>query len=176
MSDYEVGYGKPPKQHRFKKGQASANPRGRPKGRKSKGVLEKLDEKVVVETKNGRRVKKSLLEVFSHGLVKDALAGDKQSRMFVYRAVENAEKEEATRKHAEARRPPGHRADMTPDEARSRLKELVAAHGVNKPPHIDEAIRLGIFEMYDGKLRVAAWARQAAQDRHVATDVPKLEP
>ena len=31
--DYEVGYGKPPKEHRFKKGQ-SGNPRGRPKDAK----------------------------------------------------------------------------------------------------------------------------------------------
>ena len=30
MSDYEVGYGKPPKHARFKKGFA-ANPKGRPK-------------------------------------------------------------------------------------------------------------------------------------------------
>lgn len=31
--DYEVGYGKPPKRTRFKKGQ-SGNPKGRPKGAK----------------------------------------------------------------------------------------------------------------------------------------------
>jgi hypothetical protein len=29
--DYEVGYARPPKEHRFKKGAPSANPRGRPK-------------------------------------------------------------------------------------------------------------------------------------------------
>jgi hypothetical protein len=33
--DYEVGRGKPPPWSRFKKGQRSANPRGRPKGSKS---------------------------------------------------------------------------------------------------------------------------------------------
>ena len=34
-SDYEVGYGKPPKENRFKPGQ-SGNPRGRPKGAKNR--------------------------------------------------------------------------------------------------------------------------------------------
>lgn len=38
---YEVGYGKPPKPTQFKKGQ-SGNPRGRPKGSKSK--LPRLNE------------------------------------------------------------------------------------------------------------------------------------
>ena len=33
--DYEVGYGKPPKSKRFKPG-ASGNPKGRPKGKKSR--------------------------------------------------------------------------------------------------------------------------------------------
>ena len=33
--DYKVGYGKPPKKNRFKKGE-SGNPRGRPKGAKSR--------------------------------------------------------------------------------------------------------------------------------------------
>lgn len=32
--DYEVGYKRPPKNSRFKKGQ-SGNPKGRPKGRKN---------------------------------------------------------------------------------------------------------------------------------------------
>ena len=30
--DYEVGYGRPPHEHRFKKGEPSRNPNGRPRG------------------------------------------------------------------------------------------------------------------------------------------------
>ena len=32
--DYEVGYGRPPRAHRFKKGEPSRNPKGRPRGAK----------------------------------------------------------------------------------------------------------------------------------------------
>jgi hypothetical protein len=56
-SDYEVGYGKPPRHTRFKKGQ-SGNLRGRPRGAKNLTTLlsDALDQLVVV-TENGRRRK-----------------------------------------------------------------------------------------------------------------------
>ncbi len=56
-STYEVGYGRPPKAHQFRKGNR-ANPRGRPKGSKSflTIVRETLEEKVPV--KEGGRVRK----------------------------------------------------------------------------------------------------------------------
>lgn len=41
--DYEVGYGRPPEQHRFKRGQ-SGNPRGRPKG--ARGFKTMLEEEL----------------------------------------------------------------------------------------------------------------------------------
>ena len=55
-SDYEVGYGKPPRHTRFGKGQ-SGNPRGRPPGAKSFTTLldEALNERVLVAENGGRR-------------------------------------------------------------------------------------------------------------------------
>jgi hypothetical protein len=54
--DYEVGYGKPPRDTRFPKGQ-SGNPRGRLPGAKNLKTLlsEALNEPVIVTENGGRR-------------------------------------------------------------------------------------------------------------------------
>jgi hypothetical protein len=54
--DYEVGYGKPPRHTRFRRGQ-SGNPKGRPRGSKNLPTLltEALNERVIVAEDDGRR-------------------------------------------------------------------------------------------------------------------------
>ncbi len=75
-SDYDVGYGKPPKQTRFKPGQ-SGNPRGKPKG--SKGLKtdlrEEMAERVTIK-ENGKRIKITKQRLMIKALAKKAANGD----------------------------------------------------------------------------------------------------
>ena len=85
--DYEVGYGRPPRDTRFRKGQ-SGNPKGRPKGSKNVATvfLEEMRRLVVVrEGGKTRRIGKQ--EALVTSLWNKAIKGD-------IRAVENIPREE----------------------------------------------------------------------------------
>lgn len=73
---YVVGYGKPPVQTRFKKGQ-SGNPNGRRKGSKNFWTVlqETLQEKVVIK-ENGKAKAVSKQEVITKQLVNKAASGE----------------------------------------------------------------------------------------------------
>lgn len=81
MSDdsYDVGYGKPPKATRFKKGK-SGNPKGRPKG--SPNVMTAIDraihEKVAIN-ENGKRREISKLDAAAKQLANKAAQGDQRA-------------------------------------------------------------------------------------------------
>ena len=92
MSDNEnIGYGKPPKHTRFKKGQ-SGNPKGRPKGR-SKELEDIFDladafieecTKPIYITENGERVEIQMIQaVFKQALAK-AIKGNMTAMKFVH--------------------------------------------------------------------------------------------
>ena len=75
-NSYDVGYGKPPVNTRFKKGH-SGNSAGRPKGKANLATLlaQTLAAKVTV-TEGGRRLQKTKLEVALTQLVNKAVGGD----------------------------------------------------------------------------------------------------
>lgn len=74
--EYEVGYGKPPKEYQFKKGQ-SGNKKGRPKNSKNTYVL--LDEilsQTIPITENGKLMHISKRNALLIQLVNKAVKGD----------------------------------------------------------------------------------------------------
>lgn len=74
--DEAVGYGRPPKAHRFRKGQ-SGNPKGRPKGsRNIQAMVEGWLMRPVPMTLDGRSVMKPALEVMVAQMVQRAMKGD----------------------------------------------------------------------------------------------------
>jgi Family of unknown function (DUF5681) len=83
----EVGFKKPPKKHRFQKGQ-SGNPTGRPKGTKSrKAIVERvLLEKRIIEI-GGNTRELTMIELVVLALRQEAMNG--KARAFkTYRSVE----------------------------------------------------------------------------------------
>ena len=74
--DPSVGYGKPPKDSRFKKG-ASGNPKGRPKGSRNVAAVfaKTLREKVVIN-EHGQRKIVTKLEAALKQMVNKAASGD----------------------------------------------------------------------------------------------------
>lgn len=73
---YEVGYGNPPQNTRFKPGQ-SGNPKGKPKGAKNLAtIVDKAIKEKVVVSENGKRRSVTKLEVAVKQLVNKAAIGD----------------------------------------------------------------------------------------------------
>jgi hypothetical protein len=74
-NDYEVGYGKPPKETQFKKG--NKNGKGRPKGSPNLATMvRRACEMTVAPTINGQRTKMTKVELSLHQLANKAIAGD----------------------------------------------------------------------------------------------------
>ncbi len=82
-SDYEVGYGKPPKRTRFPPGR-SGNPRGRPYGTKNlkTDLLEELGEKIVIR-EGGRPKKVTKQRALVTSVMNRAITGDARATAIV---------------------------------------------------------------------------------------------
>ena len=81
---YEVGYGRPPAAHQFKKGR-SGNPRGRPKGAKNEAtVLRDLLNRKIDVRQGGRARKITIFEAILLRFTEDALKGNTKSATFLF--------------------------------------------------------------------------------------------
>ena len=86
--EYEVGYGRPPVQSRFKPGQ-SGNPRGRPRAKRNASTILKeiFNRKVIVRDGSGpRRV--TLQEAMLLKFAENALKGDGKAAMLLLNLAE----------------------------------------------------------------------------------------
>jgi flagellar hook-basal body complex protein FliE len=95
--DYEIGYGKPPLDTRFKAG-VSGNPSGRPKGAKNLTTLvhEALNEPVIV-AENGRRRKVSKRQAIIKQLINRSAQGDLKATQMLLGVMQEIERrQEAT--------------------------------------------------------------------------------
>src|SRR5208337_426875 len=90
-SGYVIGFGKPPENTRFKKGQ-SGNPHGRPKGTLNLAtVLERtLREKVVIN-ENGKRKTITKLEAAIKQIANKAASGETKAFQLLAALVRSAE-------------------------------------------------------------------------------------
>lgn len=94
---YKIGYKKPPPEHRFKPGQPSRNPRGRPRGKvREHALLKVLREKVPVMV-DGKRKRITLEEVISRKFVQSASSGSPQAFKVVLQSMILLEKASAAR-------------------------------------------------------------------------------
>ena len=140
LKDFEVGYGKPPKRTRFKKGQ-SGNPKGRPKGAKgfSASLHREMESKVTVR-EGGREVKLSKAEAAAKRLVAKALGGEMAAlkMLAMFDADLQAQVEQEAKQVAQLTTP-----DQTDEDVLAHFAELVQdggfdPGGVIEPGYDDE--------------------------------------
>jgi hypothetical protein len=93
----DVGYGKPPVKHQFKKGK-SGNPSGRPKLPKRKPPLD-FQQNLIAELKspitiieNGKKKEITTFEAFMKSVIARALKGDKAPTNFVLNFIQKLPK------------------------------------------------------------------------------------
>jgi hypothetical protein len=98
--DYEVGYGKPPRHTRFKKGEPSANPRGRPAKNLMALLVEGLNKPVVV-TEDGQRRTITVREAIVTQLINKSATADLRATKMLLDMIKDAEKQTAAASPAE---------------------------------------------------------------------------
>jgi len=125
--DYDVGYGRPPQEHRFRSGQ-SGNPKGRPRGSHNLQTIlsDELQSRVPVVI-NGRTVKLSKGELAVRQQVDKAAQGDHRAFALLMKLVGHAPFPTAATVGEEGRVV---ETELTPDQ----FSEIMASVARDHPP------------------------------------------
>ena len=102
-TDYKVGYGKPPRHTRFRKGEPSANPRGRPRKNLAALLVDGLNKPVTV-SENGRRRKGTVREAVVSQLINKSATADLRATKMLLDIMRDAERQAGAAPPAEAPR------------------------------------------------------------------------
>jgi hypothetical protein len=98
--EFKIGRGRPPREHRFKKG-SSGNPRGRPKGSKNlKTYVTKAAREKVSVRQNGKSKRIPKIEATIAQLSNKAASGDPRSMEQFINRVEKVEMDTAAERPA----------------------------------------------------------------------------
>jgi len=126
---YRVGYGKPPRESQFKKGQ-SGNSRGRRKGSKNSGTLltNELDEVLSIKEGGRSKVITKRAAIYKH-MVNKAVSGDIRAIRLILEGVEKLEMQYPERFAADA------------ELERQRQKKLIKAMTIDERRQYLDMIR-----------------------------------
>ncbi|MEM7169243.1 MAG: DUF5681 domain-containing protein [Pseudomonadota bacterium] len=176
---YEVGYGKPPKDTRFRPGQ-SGNPKGRPKGAKGKkqgnqSPLEEPLDQLILEEGNrnivirdgDKLVKMPIIQAVMRNLALKAAKGDYRSQRLFLESTNRVEAKQKALADELAKTLMQHKADAEAELARR--KEL----GIEGPPiypHPDDVV----INFATGDVKVQGPLDKNEED-YVSTAVFKAE-
>lgn len=152
---YEVGKGKPPKEHQFKAGQTSPNPKGRPRGAKNQTSFQKLLNKRVEvgRTDAGRVIYMTLGEVADHQLLKKASGGD----LAALRIVKDFEAKMAALAYRHGPSPEDLRAKFEEEAQKVAHAAKICAFVTNFLDQAAQLKRCGMADFVDGQLVIEAW-------------------
>jgi len=167
---YEVGKGKPPKQHQFSPGNSGG---GRRKGSRNRNDFDKLlDERVVIgEDRLGRPRRKRWRDIINLQLLKKAAGSD----LAAIRLVKEFELKMAMLAQKSGP-PPMTAAEFAQAQAVEAEKLALAVRLEDKfAKHLEltaQLKRVGLVEYEDGKAVVPLWALEAAEAHRASTSIP----
>lgn len=127
---YKVGYKKPPKEHQFRKGEPSPNPRGRKKkSRNFANLLSKALQEPVTISKNGVKKKMTAQEAIALTMIANAMKGNDRAIERIFKLFpEQTPHQSMQQMEAEMDR----QLDALDDESLNKLIEILDSMNLSK--------------------------------------------